>query len=161
DLIMRWKPRLRIRSDVTALLVSAYLASGIYLTGSINLIGPRNYGDRKIVYYEYNRQRFAPGVEPFKLDSVIAGDPDFVDLALPAEQQRPLAGRFLEVNMVLDNEQRRIRFVLDQYLSGIDRGNLAAFLLKDYSTSLTREERAIYLHTFDDVSRDPDRFIDD
>jgi hypothetical protein len=161
DLIMRWKPRLNISGRIAALLVSAYLASGIYVIGSIYLSRPKSDGDRRMVYSEYNRQRLVPGVAPFKPDSVIAGDPDFVDLASPAERQRPLAGRFLEVNMVLDNEQRRIRFVLDQYLSGSDRDNFAALLLKNYSASITREERAIYLHTFDEISRDSDRFIDD
>jgi hypothetical protein len=91
---------------------------------------------------------------------VIAGDPNFVDLASPAERQRPLAGIYLEVDMALDNEERRIRFVLDQYLSGIDRDNLAV-LLHDYAPAITREQVPVYLHTFDEVTRDSDRYIDD
>jgi hypothetical protein len=118
------------------------------------------YGDRKTTYSEYVRQRLILGATPLKPDSVIAGDPNFVDLASPAERQRPLGGLYLEFNMVLNNEQRRIRLVLDQYLSGMDRDNLAV-LLNDYAPSITREQVPIYLHSFDEVSRAPDRYIDD
>jgi len=160
DLFMLWKPRPRIPGWVCALLVSAYLASGIYLTGSINYIGSRNYGDGKTAYGEYVRQRLALGVTPLKPGSVIAGDSFFVDLASPAERQRPLAGRFLWVNMVVNDEELRIRFVLDRYLSGIDRDKFA-ILLNDYSGSIPPEQLPGYLHTFDEVTRDPDKFIDD
>jgi hypothetical protein len=160
DLVMLWKPRLPIPGWVAALFVSAYLLSGIYLTGSINLIGPRNYDDRKVVYYEYNRQRLVRGVAPFKPESVIAGDPNFVDIAAIAERQRPLAGRFLAVDMAMDDEQRRIRFVLDQYLSGIDHDNFAV-LLNSYSSFITREQHPVYLRMFDEISRDSEKYLDD
>jgi len=160
DLVMLWRPRLHVPSPVSALIVSAYLVSGIYLTASIILPGFGNYADRKTIYSEYVHQRFIPGVTPLNPGSVIAGDPFFVDLASPAERQRPLAGVYLEVNMALDNEERRIRFVLDQYLSGIDHDQLAALLSSDYSVSITREQVPIYLHTFDEISRDSDRFVD-
>jgi hypothetical protein len=120
-----------------------------------------SYGDRRTTYAEYIRQRLTPGVTPFKPDSVIAGDPNFVDLASPAERQRPLAGIYLEVDMALDNQERRIRFVLDQYLSGIDRDKFLAVLSSEYSVPIAREQVPIYLHTFDEVTRDSDRYIDD
>ena len=160
DLVVLWKPQLHIPGWVIVLLVSGFLASGIYLTGSISLAGSIREGDRKTIYREYTSQRLAPGVSPLRPDSVIAGDVYFVDLASPAEQQRPLAGGFFGVNMVLDKEQRRIRFVLDQYLSGIDRTKFAV-LLNDYGPSISWEQVPIYLRTFDEVSRDSDKFIDD
>jgi len=86
--------RLHIPGGVTALLVAAYLASGIYLRGSILLIGPWADGDRKTIHSEYVRQRLVPGVTPLKADSVIAGDPYFVDLAYPRNDR----GRWLAIS---------------------------------------------------------------
>jgi hypothetical protein len=161
DLIMLWKPRPHVPGWVYALLVTAYLASGIYLAASITLVGSHRYDNLKTIYSEYNQQRLVPGVRSLLPDSVIAGDAAFVDLAAAAERQRPLAGDFLRINMILGDEQRRTRFVLDQYLSGINRNSLAS-LMDDYGPAIfPNEEVPAYLHTFDDVSRDPDTSIDD
>jgi hypothetical protein len=158
DLVMLWKSKPNIPGWVYVLLVSAYLAGGIYLTGSISLIGSR----KDITSYsEYSRQRLVPGVIPLRPGSVIAGDAAFVDLAAAAEQQRPLAGSFLEVDMVVGDEDRRTRFVLDQYLDGTNRDRFAV-LLNDYGPRvIPREQLPVYLHRFDEVSRDPQKFIDD
>ena len=161
DLIMLWKPRPQMPGWVYALLVSTYLASGIYLTASITLIGSHRYDNLKTVYSEYNRQRLAPGVIALQPDSVIAGDPAFVDLAAAAERQRPLAGDFLRINMILSDEERRDRFVLDQYLSGTNRDALTA-LMDDYGPAVFPPQQVpAYLHAFDEVSRDPERFVND
>ena len=160
DLVLLWKPRLHIPAWAGALLVGAYLASGIYLAGSILLRGSPTYRERMTVFSEYTRQRLAPGVIPLRSDSVIAGDWDFVDLAASVERQRPLAGNFLEYNTVLDDEERRNRFALDQYLLGTSRESFTMLLSRYRSLSDPDRQFADYMRTFDEVSRDPDRFID-
>ncbi len=157
DVVMLWKSRPNIPSWVYVLLVSAVLAGGIYLTGSISLIGSR----RDITSYsEYSRQRLVPGVRPLQPGSVIAGDAAFVDLAAVAELQRPLAGNFLEIDMVVGDEERGTRLVLDQYLAGTNRDRFAV-LLNDYGPEvIPSEQLPAYLHTFDEISRDPESFID-
>ena len=157
DLIMLWKPRPRMPGWVCALLVSAYLASGIYLTRSI-LIGRQIYDFVPTTYFEYSRQRLVSGVKPLRPDSVIAGDVNFVELAASAERQRSLAGRDLKHNMVIGNQERQIRFALDQYLSGMNHDSLVV-LLEGYR-DVPEEQRPAYLHTFDEVSHDSERFID-
>jgi hypothetical protein len=162
DLITLWNPRPRIRGWVYTLFVSAYLAGGIYLIASIQLLDSGVSGGSlhaMTIYSEYNRQRLVPGVKPLRPNSVIAGDADFVDLAATAEQQRPLAGHFLRVNMVIGDDERRIRQVLDLYISGINR-NRAAVLLNE-EKKMSPEQLPVYLHTFDEVARDPERYIDD
>ena len=159
DLIVRWKSTPRMPRPVPALLVCAYLASGIYLTASILLLGSSGQTYSMTVYSEYNRQRLVPGSAHLQPDSVIAGDEDFVDLAAVAERQRPLAGGWLANNMIVDDEARRIRFVLDKYLSGINHDSFA-ILLND-TRSIPREQIRAYLQTYDEVSHDSDRFIDD
>ena len=119
DLIVIWKPRLSIPGWVGVVVVGAFLASGIYLTES-TLTRAVDYPDVTSIYSEYNRQRLAPGVTPLRPDSVIAGEWNFADIAAISERQKPLRGRFLDNNMLLDDEERRNRFVLDHYLSGID-----------------------------------------
>ena len=154
DLIMLWTPKSRAPVWVCALLVCIYLASGIYLIGSINV---GNKGDFTL-YSEYNRQRLIPGVTPLRSDSVIAGDDDFVGLAAAAERQRPLAGQFIQSNLLLGDVERRNRFVLQQYLSGLNRESFA--LLLDYH-GVSQEQIPIYFQTFDEVSRDPENLIVD
>jgi hypothetical protein len=156
DLIMRWKPTQHMPAWVCALLVSAYLANGIYLTGSIHLIGARSHNYAGTIYSEYKQQRLVAGVPPLRPDAVIAGDANFVDLASAAERQRPLAGGFLENNMLFGDAERRTRFVLDRYLSGSNRESLAV-LLND--SSIPPERFGAYLDAFDKVSRDSERFI--
>jgi hypothetical protein len=138
--------------------VGAYLAGGIYLTESI-LTKAVDYGDVTSIYSEYNRQRLAPGVTPLRPDSVIAGEWNFADLAAVAERQRPLRGRFLDNNLLLSDEERRNRFVLDNYLSGIDTHDSFAMQLKEY-VFIPKDQLPVYLHTFDEVSRDPDIYVD-
>ncbi len=158
DLIMLWKPRLQIPVWVGALFVCAFLASGIYLTESTLTVV--DYDETTSLYSEYVRQRLSPGVTPLKPGAVIAGEWNVVDLAAIAERQRPLRGRFLDNNVLLDDKERRDRFVLDHYLSGIDTHDDFAVRLKEYFF-IPHPQLPAYLHTFDEVSRDPDRFIDD
>ena len=158
DLVLLWIPRLRIPAWAGALLVSAYLASGIYLTEAILTRGI-DYGDYTTPYSEYTGQRLVAGVTPLRPDSVIAGEGNFADLASVAERQRPLRGRFMDDNMLLDDEERRNRFVLDQYLSGIDNHDSFVLRLKDY-VLIPKVQLPAYIHTFDDIDRDPDSFID-
>jgi hypothetical protein len=158
DLIMLWKSKLSVPGWVGVLLVSAYLASGIYITES-TVTNASDYGDVTSIYSEYNRQRLAPGVTPLRPDSVIAGEWNFADLAAITERLRPLRGRFLDNNMLLSDEERRNRFVLDHYLSGIDNPDRLTQQLKEYFFIPTDQFPA-YLHTFDDVSRDPNAYAD-
>jgi hypothetical protein len=90
----------------------------------------------------------------------MAGEENFVDLAAIAERQRPLRGRFLDNNMLLGDEERRNRFVLDQYLSGIGSHDSFVTLLKDY-VFIPKAQLPVYIHTFDEVSREPNAYIDD
>jgi hypothetical protein len=157
DLIVRLKSRPRVPGWVGILLVSAYLAGGIYLIGSIYDVASGSLRDSMTIYSEYNRQRLVPGVSPLKPDSVIACDYEFVDLAAVAERQRPLAGGWIESDMVLSDAERRVRFVLDRYLTGIDRAEFIN-LFKEYG--IPREQLGAYLQTFDEASSDSERLVE-
>jgi hypothetical protein len=161
DLIMLWKPRWPVPGWVCAVLVSAYLVSGIYFVGSIHFIASQEYSRAITTYSEYNRQRFAPGVTPLRPDSVIAGDEYFVDFSAIAERQIPLRGMYLGNNMILGDEERRARYVLDKYLSGFDRDSFAVLLNEEGPMILPPGQLPGYSHAFDEVSRDPERSIDD
>lgn len=162
DLIMLWMPRVLVPGRVFALLVCGFLASGIYLTASIYRLGFfGGYIDTLRHFAEYNKQRIAAGVAPLRPDSVIAGNSDFVDFSAVAERQRPLGANFLFNNLVLDDEQRENRYVLDQYLSGTTRKGFVDQLgIMKESGYISKEEYPIYLRKFDEVSRDTDKAID-
>jgi hypothetical protein len=57
------------------------------------------------------------------------------------------------------DEERRNRFVLDQYLSGIDTHDSFVLRLKD-DVLIPKVQLPAYIHTFDNIDRDPDSFID-
>ena len=162
DLIMLWMPSVMVPGRVFALLVCGFLASGIYLTGSIYRIGFfGGYIDSLKHFAEYNKQRTSAGVVPLRPESVIAGESDFVDFSAVAERQRPLGANFLFNNLVLDDEQREDRYVLDQFLSGTTRKGFVEQLgILRESAYMSKEEYPIYLRKFDDVVRDTDKAAD-
>ena len=92
-----------------------------------------------------------------KPGSVIAGDYEFVELAAVAERQRPLAGGWIESDMVLGDAERRVRFVLDRYLSGITRAEFTE-VFKDYG--IPPGQLGAYLRNFDEASSDSESLVE-
>lgn len=146
-------------------VVVIQLIGGIYLT-AITLTRTED-GVAKIENYaRYRSQRLVPAVKPLAPDSVIAGDDRFSELASIGENQRALSGVFLNASMSVDNAMWRSRFSLNAFLSGMtDRKEFERAASLELQSGLwnapkiTPELLALIMHTYDEVVRDPDRFI--
>ncbi|HLX04274.1 MAG TPA: hypothetical protein VKR28_02005, partial [Candidatus Binatus sp.] len=146
-------------------LLAIYLIGGIYLT-AITLTRTDDGAAKIENYARYRSQRLVPGVRPLVPDSVIAGDDRFFELAAIGENQRALSGVFLNASMSVDNATWRSRFSLNAFLSGTtDREEFERAASLELETGLwnapkiTPELLAPFIRTYDEIARDPDRFI--
>jgi hypothetical protein len=111
-------------------------------------------------------QRLGPGVPALAPNSVIAGDDEFCKLASIGENQRQFAGVFLNISMAVDNAAWRSRFALNLFLNGTRERLEVEKKLKDELESglwnvpkVTPELMAPWMRTYDEIVRDPNRFI--
>jgi hypothetical protein len=146
-------------------LVGIYFIGGLYLT--VVLVTRTKSGSEQMDNYaEYRMQRLAPGVPALAPNSVIAGDDEFCKLASIGENQRQLAGAFLNISMAVDNAAWRSRFVLNLFLDGTrERPEVEKMLKGELENGLwnvpkvTPELMAPWMHTYDEIVRDPNGFI--
>jgi len=106
------------------------------------------------------------GMTPLAPDSVVAGDDRFSELAAIGENQRALSGVFLNASMSVDDATWRSRFSLNAFLNGTtDRREFERAASLELENGLwnapriTPELIAPFMRTYDEVARDPNRFI--
>jgi hypothetical protein len=159
---LRWLP---VFNWALPTLLAIYLLGGIYLT-AITLTRTGDGALKLENYARYRAQRLVPGVSPLAPDSVIAGDDRFSELATIGENLRALSGVFLNASMSVDDTIWRSRFSLNAFLSGTTerleferaaRLELEAGLWN--APRITPELLAPFVRTYDEIVRDPDRFI--
>ena len=146
-------------------LLAIYLIGGIYLT-AITLTRTGDGAAKIENYARYRSQRLVPGVSPLAPDSVIAGDDRFSELATIGENQRALSGVFLNASMSVDDSMWRSRFSLNAFLSGTtDRKEFERAASLELETGLWNAPKirpellAPFMRTYDEVVRDPGKFI--
>ena len=144
--------------------VLLYLIGGIYLN-AIDVTRTRWSNGQIQNFVRYRSQRMAPGVSPLVPRSVLAGSQDFCELAAVAENQRELAGWILPLSVALDNSAWESRTALDAYLNGVKRADFARATsdeVKDdywFSEPIQPQLMEDFMRKFDEVTRDPDKFI--
>ncbi len=141
-----------------------YLIGGIYLN-AIDVTRTR-WRNRQIQnFVSYRTQRMAPGVSPLVPRSVLAGSQEFCELAAVAENQRQLAGWILPLSVALDNSGWESRAALNAYLNGVKRADFARATSEevkdDYWFAEQQQPQLMedFMRKFDEVTRDPDKFI--
>ncbi len=145
-------------------LLAIYFIGGLYMAALLVTPGA---GTRQLENYtKYRLQRLVPGVSPLDSNSVIAGDDRFTELAAIGENQRALSGVFLNASMAVDNNTWRSRFALNAFLNGttdrLEFQRRATLELENglYSAAkITPELLAPFMRSYDEIVRDPDRFI--
>jgi hypothetical protein len=159
---LRWLPAFNWALP-TMLVI--YLVGGIYLT-AITLTRTDDGAAKLESYTRYRSQRLVPGVNPLASGSVIAGDDRFSELATIGENQRALSGVFLNASMSVDDATWRSRFSLNAFLNGTtDRREFERAASLELETGLwnapriTPELLAPFMRTYDEVVRDPGKFI--
>jgi hypothetical protein len=79
------------------------------------------------IFHRYKTQRLGEqGSVRLAPNSVIGGDPDFVDFAMIAEDQRPLMNYAVFLSPSIDNAEWDRRIALNGYLLGLDRESFEA-----------------------------------
>jgi hypothetical protein len=146
-------------------LVAFYFIGGLYLA-AIVVTRTKRGAEQLNDYTKYRSQRLLPGVNSLTSNSVIAGDDDFCELAAIGENQRDLSDEYLNVSMAVDNAEWRSRFALNVFLNGTtDR---AVFQKKANDElegglwtvrKITPELMAPFMNTYDQILRDPNKFI--
>jgi hypothetical protein len=150
------------------ILCALYLGLGFYLR---TIEATQNRLSISILndYQRYRTQRFGPSAVKLAPNAVMAGDLRFVDLAAVLENQRPLFDYSATFNPEIDNVDWHTRFVLNDYLRGLDRPTFEAHQRKSLSAevwgpwahdSVKRAENlAARLAVYDRITADPGRVI--
>jgi hypothetical protein len=102
-----------------ALAVTLHLALGLWLR-FVEATQTKESVELMASYRQYLAQR-PRGVPMLAANSVVAGDPRFVNLAVVLENQRPLDHYSAVVSSAIDNDEWDERIALNDYLQGIDR----------------------------------------
>lgn len=157
-------PRRPIYGIAFSGLVIIYFTSAIYLN-AIDVTRTR-FGTRQLEdFVRYSTQRMAPGVAPLVPRSVIAGSQSFCELAAVADNQRQLGGWMLPLSVAMDNSGWESRVAVDAYLTGVVRADFARTAADDvtanywFSKSIQPQLIEGFTRRFDEVTRDPDKFI--
>jgi hypothetical protein len=158
---IRWLPAFNWAWPI---LLAIYFIGGLYLAAI--LLTPGAGTGQLENYTKYRLQRLVPGVNPLDSNSVIAGDDRFTVLATIGENQRALSGTFLNASMALDDATWRSRFALNAFLDGTtDRAEFKRKASRELESGLwnaakiTPELLAPFMRIYDEIVRDPDRFI--
>jgi hypothetical protein len=159
---VRWFPML---DWVWPTLLATYLIGALYL--SAILVTRTGSGTEQLENYaEYRQQRLVPGVKSLAANSVIAGDGRFTSLAAIGENQRELAGVFLNVSKALGDAAWRSRFALNAFLYGttdrLEFKRMASLELENglwNAQKITPELLAPFMTNYDEIAHDPNRFI--
>ena len=147
-------------------LVAIYFISGIYFA-AILLTRTKVGVGRLQNYTNYRSQRLVPGVNSLALDSVIAGDEGFCELAAIGENQRELSDSFLSVSMAVDNADWRSRFALNAFLDGTTDRSVFKKMASDELEgglwtvgTITPDLMLPFMQLWEEIVHNPDRFID-
>lgn len=146
-------------------LLAIYLIGAIYLS-AIALTRSSDGSEDLENYTKYRLQRMVTGLTPLAPNSVIAGDGPFCQLAAIGENQRELAGWILNVSLAVDDDAWRSRFVLNEFLDGIDRVKFEKEAKDEMLTALwnvstvTPQLMAPFMRRYDEIARDPDSVAD-
>jgi hypothetical protein len=159
-------PRIPLRPKwglVFAAFAILYLTSAIYLN-AIDVTRTR-FGNRELQNFRgYRTQRLAPGVAPLVPRSVVAGSQPFCELAVVAENQRMLGGWTVPISVAVDDSNWEARVALNAFLMGVGRADFVRVTsddLRDYwfLASIQPQLREGFIRQFDEVTRNPDKFI--
>ena len=157
----RWRPAAAATCWAALML---YFAGGIYLAA---ICVTRTWSGVAQVrnYIQYKSQRLAGSAKPLAPGATIAGDDPFCELAAVAEDQWVLSGEAVPRSMAVDNDQWESRAALNAYLAGTDRtefekaARIAAGLWFWENAEREGEVVAGFMRKYDEVLRDPDRYV--
>jgi hypothetical protein len=141
-----------------------YFAGGVYLA-AICVTRTWSGADQLRNYMRYKSQRLAKGVKPLLPGSMIAGDEAFCELGGVAENQWVLSGEAVPRSLAADNNQWELRAALNAYVEGTGRAefeNAARIATTEWfweNPKLQPEVNAAFMRDYDEISRDPIRFI--
>jgi hypothetical protein len=157
---VRWRP---VAAQVSWAALILYFAGGVYLA-AICVTRTWSGVHQLQIYTRYKSQRLTAEVKPLLPGGTVAGDDDFCQLAAVAEDQWVLSGEDLLRSMAVDNDQWESRTALNAYLEGTDRPEFekAAKLAAGWfweSSELQSEAKTAMMRKYDEVVRNPDRFI--
>jgi hypothetical protein len=124
-------------------LISLYVTTGIWLR-FVEVTQTRESVELTTNYHQYSNQRFNQSNVRLKPRAVIAGDQQFVDFAMIAENQRPLSGYTVNLSPAIDNAEWDARIALNDYLQGMNR-----------STFITKQETNLKTTVWGPWVRDP------
>ncbi len=155
--------RLRLSPALTRLWSTAVVL--FFLTGLyVSTLGLRTDPDLRTQlqsYAQYKAQRLGGEAAGLNPGAMIGGDDRFCDLAVAGEGVRDLAGWTLYVSMAVDNTDLYARYGLNQYLAGVtDRNQLKATFAPTLRLVPRDEELERFVRAFDEVSRNPEKFLD-
>lgn len=160
------KPVLKTRPIVTvacATFVALFFLSGVYLA---TICVTRTPSGIALInnYQRYLAQRLRPNSVSLVPGSTIAGSENFCMLAAIAERQWPLSGFTIPRSLMIDDDEWEARTALNSYLLGIKKTQFKQLTkhLSDWfweGQTLELATRAAFMRHYDEVARDPDRFI--
>ncbi len=162
--------RLRLRPLTAGLcwiVLLLYFAGGVYVAAICPdpKSGPACAGQLQ-AFIHYRAQRLSAGIKPLLPGSMLAGDDAFCDLAAVAEDQWVLNGEAVPITFATDNHQWELRAALNAYLEGTDRAEFQKAAQRAAVTSywdnpqVQPEVIAAFMRDYDEISLDPDPFID-
>jgi hypothetical protein len=157
----RWRP---VTVAICWTLVMLYFAGGAYLA-AICVTRTRLGVAQVQNYTRYKTQRMAAAVTPLAPGAMIAGDDGFCELAAVAEDQWVLSGESVARSLVVDDDQWESRAALNAYLLGTGRVEFEKAARLDagqwFWESPARQPQvlAAFMRKYDEVVRNPDRYI--
>lgn len=131
-LVLTWDQvsRLRLRFRTAAKVVLAFACAGQFGAGLImratEAVRARSVREIMADLERYEAQRSHPSLPRLARNSVVAGDPAFLNFAAVSEDARPLAHLAVFYGPGTNNEQWDARLALNAYLLGLDRRSFAA-----------------------------------
>ncbi len=158
---LQWRP---FATRICWAVLMLYFAGGVYLS-AICVTRTQSGVNQLRNYMRYKSQRLAAGVKPLVPGSMVAGGDEFCELSAVAENQRVLSGVAVPTSMAADNDQWELRAALNAYLEGTDRAEfertarIATGLSFWESPEFQPKVNAAFMRKYDEISRDPARFI--
>ena len=143
-----------------------YLAGGVYISA---ICVTRTWsGEELLGYYkQYKAQRLAPGARPLSPGAMIAGADGYCELAAVAQNEWVLSGEAVPRSFAVGNDEWELRAALNAYLEGMDRAEFEKSALHDaalwfWENPATQADvTAAFMRKYDEVTRDPARYVDE
>jgi hypothetical protein len=156
------KPRLAL-AYASCAFVALYFFGGLYLTVEAATRTP--VSSRMIAAFaQYRAQRMTPSAPPLRSGSTIAGDEDFCDLSVIAEDQRALGGYALSRSLELDDADWRGRMALNAYLLEMSSAQFRQRVLDEEYwgplPDITPAMMRAFMREYAETARDPATILD-